>query len=647
MPEPCHRHAVPCKEKVSKTGSVFCLGLAAAGILASATFFPNRALANEHGDQRLEKGPATHHRLTTALNDYEQGRFGSALRSFMAVAMNKNLSQGERVKARVAAADCAYQCGEYLTALNMHKRNLTILKASVQTDPATSSKQRRKGGEATSVLPEQERQDLLAETYCDIGEALYELDKHDEATRYFAMAIDCWKTGRATQEVLLRSLEGMGASLIKDGFYAKALPFYQEVAYLDRLKYGSESIPYAWSLRVLNDIYIKLGEPDSARRCFERSVWNFRNANRERLLEVWTKRLANTDNPPCPADLDKLLSDRIFGKLGKIADVDFLKAGAHTGATHYQEDQPTSQTSTTQKQEVQPLQSLNGNPPCPEHGLPWSRKRIAVQEPASMFWVDPREKVQGFVVCIPGFGLHRGSFSDLGESLSSKGFVVASYDVRGFGAYTALKARDRIDLDKSLEDLDDSIIQIRKDFSGVPVFLLGESMGGSLALQFCAKHPELVEGLIAAVPSEQRYRQWLTAGKVVLGMLTGSRKPIDVGPVLVNRATQDEGLRQTWTSDPQSRFTATAKELYGFKRFVSRNRNLARQVKTTPVLMFQGVHDLLIRPEGTISLFKAVACEDKDLMLVGKSEHLVFEEGQFDKALLVSICDWMKTRGSK
>ncbi|HMY03011.1 MAG TPA: hypothetical protein PKA48_06630, partial [Candidatus Obscuribacter sp.] len=65
------------------------------------------------------------------------------------------------------------------------------------------------------------------------------------------------------------------------------------------------------------------------------------------------------------------------------------------------------------------------------------------------------------------------------------------------------------------------------------------------------------------------------------------------------------------------------------------------------VLMFQGVHDLLIRPEGTISLFKAVASEDKDLMLVGKSEHLVFEEGQFDKALLVSICDWMKTRGSK
>ncbi|HND07789.1 MAG TPA: alpha/beta hydrolase, partial [Candidatus Obscuribacter sp.] len=203
------------------------------------------------------------------------------------------------------------------------------------------------------------------------------------------------------------------------------------------------------------------------------------------------------------------------------------------------------------------------------------------------------------------------------------------------------------DLEKSLEDLDDSIIQIRKDFSGVPVFVLGESMGGSLALQFCAKHPELVEGLIAAVPSEQRYRQWLTAGKVILGMLTGSRKQIDVGPVLVNRATQDEGLRQTWTSDPQSRFTATAKELYGFKRFVSRNRDLAKQVKTTPVLMFQGVHDLLIRPEGTISLFKAVASEDKDLMLVGKSEHLVFEEGQFDKALLVSICDWMKTRGSK
>jgi esterase/lipase len=63
--------------------------------------------------------------------------------------------------------------------------------------------------------------------------------------------------------------------------------------------------------------------------------------------------------------------------------------------------------------------------------------------------------------------------------------------------------------------------------------------------------------------------------------------------------------------------------------------------------MFQGVHDLLIRPEGTISLFKAVACEDKDLMLIGKSEHLVFEEGQFDKNLLVSICDWMRNHSDE
>ncbi|MBI5174595.1 MAG: alpha/beta fold hydrolase [Candidatus Obscuribacter sp.] len=607
-----------------------------------ASHFPSQAmekphgslsLAETHGSKRGEKAATTTSHLATGLKDYEQGNFVAALHAFKAAALDKSLSPVDKIRAHVAAADSAYQCGEYLTALNMHKRNLTVLKAVSQGEPISASKQRKTGSAAESLLPDPEREHLLAETYCDIGEALYELDKHDDAARYFAMAIDCWKTGSGTQEVLLRSLEGMGASLIKDGFYAKALPCYQEVAFLDRLKYGAESIPYAWSLRVLNDIYLKLEDPITARQCFERSVWNFRNANRERLLPVWTKRLANTENPPCAAELDKLLSDRIFGSLGKIADVDFLKAGAYTDAAQYKEDSSEP--------------ALKGDTTCPEHGLPWSRRRIAVQEPASMFWVDPREKVQGFVVCIPGFGLHRGSFSDLGESLSSKGFVAASYDVRGFGAYTALKARDRIDLEKSLEDLDDSIIQIRKDFAGVPVFVLGESMGGSLALQFCAKHPELVDGLIAAVPSEQRYRQWLTAGKVILGMLTGSRKQIDVGPVLVNRATQDEGLRQTWTSDPQSRFTATAKELYGFKRFVSRNRDLAKQVKTTPVLMFQGVHDLLIRPEGTISLFKAVASEDKDLMLVGKSEHLVFEEGQFDKALLVSICDWMKTRGSK
>ena len=64
-------------------------------------------------------------------------------------------------------------------------------------------------------------------------------------------------------------------------------------------------------------------------------------------------------------------------------------------------------------------------------------------------------------------------------------------------------------------------------------------------------------------------------------------------------------------------------------------------IKDTPVLMFQGVRDLLIRPEGTIRLFKQIAGEDKDLILMGKSQYLLFEQGQFDNNTMQDLVDWL------
>lgn len=625
----------------------------------------NRTQARSKVISAAEKELNGQARFDEALTFYKDNHYHRAMRAFRLSLLDKNLSPELRLKATIADAECCYQTGDYGTAISALK------KAQILLDK-----------KETGSLSQTEVDYLTSEAFCDMGEMLYELDKHVESARYFKDAIDRWKQGKATDEVLLRSLEGLGASYFKDEFYEKALPLYQEVAYIDRIRYGAESTPYGWSLRVLNDIYNKLKIPDLAQDCFERSVWIFRNENKKRLMPVWTRRLANTKHPMTQAELSAALTARCLGNLGDIPDVKFIKAGAYTGVTSYKMEETAASSANKVDKEIVPDKTAASeaeevakseaaakadeatkaaststdattavSPAAPvtyrAESLPWARIRVAVHEPSSTIWTDPRVPTTGIVVCVPGFGLHRGSFSDLGESLSGKGFVVASYDVRGFGAYTALKARDRIDLEKSLDDLDDSIIQIRKDFENVPVFILGESMGGSIALQFVAQHPNLVEGLIASVPSEHRYRQWMTASKVALGVLTGSRKLIDVAPSLVTRATTKKDLRQTWAEDPHSRFTATAKELMGFRRFLSRNETLAKQVKTTPVIMYQGVHDLLIRPEGTISLFKAVSSEDKDLVLIGKSEHLLFEEGQFNVTLLTSLCDWMRNHTPK
>jgi len=148
--------------------------------------------------------------------------------------------------------------------------------------------------------------------------------------------------------------------------------------------------------------------------------------------------------------------------------------------------------------------------------------------------------------------------------------------------------------------------------------------------------------LIASVPSSRRYRQLLASGEVALKLITRGKAKINMAPFVVRKATQQQDLRKAWEADPEARLTASARELVAFKKFVDRNPEYARKITKTPVLMFQGLQDLLIRPEGTISLFKEITSKDKDLVLFGNSEHLLLEEGQFNKGILADLLEWMK-----
>lgn len=125
-------------------------------------------------------------------------------------------------------------------------------------------------------------------------------------------------------------------------------------------------------------------------------------------------------------------------------------------------------------------------------------------------------------------------------------------------------------------------------------------------------------------------------------MVTGNKEPINAAPAVVNRETTDNTLKQELVEDPESRFTATPEEFLAVSKFLSHNRKMAAQITKTPVIMYQGVHDLLIKPEGTINLFRRIGTLDKDLSLIGRSQHLLFEQGQFSTNLLNSLCDWIK-----
>ena len=265
---------------------------------------------------------------------------------------------------------------------------------------------------------------------------------------------------------------------------------------------------------------------------------------------------------------------------------------------------------------------LRGNAPC-------------------LAWIDPDKQPRAVLLCVHGLGLHNGTYEAFGKRMAREGIATYAIDVRGFGSWMEAKGRERVDFDGCLDDLTATLRVIHRAHAGLPVFVLGESMGGAIALRETAQHPELIAGLISSVPAGDRFQQKRTALKVALHLLEGPNKPFNVGEDVIKQATEKPELRAAWENDPLARMNLSPRELMQFQSFMNENHQSASEIKSTPVLLVQGCNDRLVRPEGTVELYNELATPDKQLALIQYAEHLVFEESQFTDGQVKLVVDWV------
>ena len=262
-------------------------------------------------------------------------------------------------------------------------------------------------------------------------------------------------------------------------------------------------------------------------------------------------------------------------------------------------------------------------------------------------WVDPVVKPKICLLCIHGLGLYSGSYTSFGKWMARRGVATYAIDVRGFGSWMKTKSDDDIDFPACLRDIQKTLQSIRAANPGLPVYILGESMGGAISLKAAAMYPDLIDGLVSSVPAGSRFKQKKTDLKVALEFLTGPNKQHNMGKAVVAQATENDKLRSDWENEPMDRMEFSAKQLMQFQKFMNENHDSVKVITKTPVLMLQGSEDKLVKPEGTFELFSEVANADKIFLSV-PSEHLIFEEQQdhpqkFDERVSRLVMTWFQT----
>ncbi|WP_299625507.1 alpha/beta hydrolase [Pelagibius sp.] len=145
-------------------------------------------------------------------------------------------------------------------------------------------------------------------------------------------------------------------------------------------------------------------------------------------------------------------------------------------------------------------------------------------------WQPPAgEAPHGVVLALHGFNDYSNAFSASGPALAEQGLLVYAYDQRGFGAapHSGLWAG----VDRLTGDLGDAAALLRARHPELPLFLLGESMGGAVVLAALAgPNPPQPAGVILSSPAVwarttmplgQRVALWLGARLIPWARFSG------------------------------------------------------------------------------------------------------------------------------
>jgi alpha-beta hydrolase superfamily lysophospholipase len=269
---------------------------------------------------------------------------------------------------------------------------------------------------------------------------------------------------------------------------------------------------------------------------------------------------------------------------------------------------------------------------------------LAGQGGRRIFWQawTPEATARAVVVLVHGAGEHGGRYEHVAARLVDEDYAVYAPDHRGHGRSEGPRALvDR--LNNAVSDLDRLVVIAASMHPGVPVFMLGHSMGGTIAVVYALDHQDRLAGMIlsgplAAIDAPAPVR---AAGRV-LSMLAPRLPMIGVDPSLVSR---DPEVVAAYRSDPLVHHgKLPARTVAELAAAIDCFPDRAPEI-TLHTLILYGSADGLCPPRGSQLLGERIGTPDKTVKPYHGLYHEILNEPEREQ-VLDDICAWLAVRTS-
>ena len=199
---------------------------------------------------------------------------------------------------------------------------------------------------------------------------------------------------------------------------------------------------------------------------------------------------------------------------------------------------------------------------------------------------------QAIVLALHGFNDYRHAFATVGPFLTQRGITVYAYDQRGFGGTSGRGIWPGDDV--LVNDVRIVTALLRQRHPGRPLYLLGESMGGAVAISVLAETPEVADGVVLVAPAVwgraamnplQRLLFWMIAHSTPDMRLTGQGLKI--------MASDNIPMLRALSEDPMVIKGARVDALWGLTDLMDRSLE-AVPALSVPTLVLYGERDEII-----------------------------------------------------
>lgn len=257
------------------------------------------------------------------------------------------------------------------------------------------------------------------------------------------------------------------------------------------------------------------------------------------------------------------------------------------------------------------------------------------------YW-QPEEQARAVILLVHGAGEHCARYQHFAAYFCAHGFAVAGLDHIGHG-----KSDGQYGFVERFEDhlvsLENYRQQVERDFPGLPMILLGHSMGGLISSLFLLEHQHQFVACALSGPAIKTDLQPPLIQILLIRLLSRLSPRLGVLQLDAAGVSRDQAVVDAYCADPlvfHGKMSArmVAEMFAGMHRIQAEAKSI-----TLPLLLLHGGEDAMTAPSGSRFLYDQVSSQEKQLKIYPGLYHEIFNEPEHEE-VFADLLAWCEDR---